>query len=227
MYCEMRMLTKIIFISTFIGLFTTVYGQEVKVEIYYDSILTPQTSSSGERMIEYKGYDLRQILSKALRIPIQYFVINDTTLLKRTVSLKVLTKQQISAVNLEGSLIKAFNDGLGVTITTPYREVLTNVAYITNDQNLKKHNCLTDNGETRRTMQINRTWKGYCVTIQELLDKISEWSGESIMNETNNKNKYNLEVNHSEWDSMVNDLEFNYGIVISRETRKTKIVYVD
>lgn len=222
----MKAVTFVYFILAFVGPASFLYGQDVKIDIYYDSVSTPQASSSGNKMVEYRGYNLQQVFAKVLHVPMQYVTLKDSTLFDRTVSVKIVTQRRISGVDLEDAFVKAVRVQLGLTVVVPEREVSTYVASIVSDRNLKNNRCLTDDGEMRRITQINRTWKGNCVAIEELLSKITEWSGESILNETLDKGKYNLEVNHSDLDAMIMDVEFNYGILISKETRKVKFIYV-
>lgn len=200
-----------------------VLAQEVMVHISFDSTFTGVGSSSGPKKLQLGGYTLQSVVSRVFELHKNQVKI-DKALLDKTVSLTIETKNNIEQTDIKPSFTQALKDQLGITIDKATEKMPVQVAYITNDEAMVKNKCRSDIGVFKSITEINGQWTGVCVTTQELINKISEWFDKTILNETISKSTYNLSVEHKPWIEIVNDLEFNYGIVITEETRTLEIL---
>lgn len=221
----MRRTTRFCFVLLLISMAAGVVAQEVTVKISFDSVFHGTGSSSGPKRLQLRGYDLPRVISKVFDVQKNQIRI-DQALLGKTVSLTIETKNSIGQTDIRSSFTQAFKDQLGITIDKGSEKVPVQVAYITNDEAIDRNKCRADKGVSKSITEINGQWTGVCVTTQELIDKISEWFDKTIINETLSKSSYNLSVKRAAWTDLVNDLELNYGIVITEETRELEILTI-
>jgi hypothetical protein len=208
-----------------ISIATDVFAQDVTVRIAFDSAVHGTGSSSGPKRLQLRGYDLQRVISRVFEVQKNQIRI-DQALLGKTVSLTIETKNTIGQTDLKPSFTQALKDQLGITIDKASEKVSVHVAYLTNEDAINTSKCRPDKGVSKSISEVNGQWSGVCVTTQELIDKISEWFDKTIINETLSKNSYNLSVKRTAWTDLINDLELNYGIVITEETRALEILTI-
>lgn len=200
----------------------SVYAQEVTVHIAFDSVFNGTGSSSGPKKLQLLGYDLQRVISRVFEVNKNQVRI-DRVLLDKTISITIETKNNIGQTDIRPAFTEALKDQLGIGIDKTSEKVLVGVAYLINEEAIDKNKCLADRGVSKSITEINGQWTGVCVTTQELINKISEWFDKTIINETLSKSSYNLLIERKAWMDIVNDLEFNYGIVIAEESRVLEI----
>jgi len=208
-----------------INIATDVFAQDVTVQISFDLVSHGTGSSSGPKRLQLRGYDLHRVISRVFDVQKNQIRI-DQALLRKTVSLTIETKNIIGQTDLKPSFTQALKDQLGITIDKASEKVAVHVAYLTNEDAINTSKCRADKGVSKSITEVNGQWTGVCVTTQELIDKISEWFDKTIINETLSKSSYNLSVKRTAWIDLVNDLELNYGIVITEETRTLEILTI-
>jgi hypothetical protein len=221
----MRKTTRFCFVLLLISIAAGVFAQEVTVKISFDSAVHGTGSSSGPKRLQLRGYDLHRVISKVFDIQKNQIRI-DQALLGKTVSLTIETKNSIGQTDIKPSFTRALKDQLGITIDKASEKVAVQVAYLTNEDAINTSKCRADKGVSKSITEINGQWSGVCVAMQELIDKISEWYDKTIINETLSKSSYNLSVTRTAWTDLINDLELNYGIVITEETRALEILTI-
>lgn len=198
------------------------FAQDVEINIEYNSLFDIKSFGSDSHTLEYKGYSLKVITSQILNVP-EEFVLIDATLAEKRISIRIRTKALLSETNLEPAFTNALKSQLGLLLEKSSKEQIVNVAYLPTDNQINKNKCHSDAGEIKKVVEISGTWTGSCVTIEELLSKVSEWTGEHILNQTINRNSYNLSVSKGEWRQIVDKLDFSFGIVISEEKRTVEV----
>lgn len=196
-------------------------AQVVEMNVEYNSLYDTKSFGSGSHTVEYKGYSLKEVVSRILNVP-EEFVLLDSALAEKRVSIYVRTKGSLRQTNLEPAFANALKRQLGLLLEKSRKEQIVNVAYLPTNDQINKNKCSADAGELKKIIEVNGTWTGYCVTIDELLNKVSEWTGKHIFNETFNKNACNLSVSRANWKQIVDNLEFNFGIVITEEKREVE-----
>lgn len=215
----------LLFCLIFISIATDAFAQDVTVRIAFDSAVHGTGSSSGPKRLQLRGYDLHRVISRVFDVQKNQIRI-DQALLGKTVSLTIETKNSIGQTDIKPSFTRALKDQLGITIDKASEEVSVQVAYLTNEDAINTSKCRADKGVSKSISEVNGQWSGVCVTTQELIDKISEWFYKTIINETLSKSSYNLSVTRTAWTDLINDLELNYGIVITEETRALEILTI-
>lgn len=221
----MRKTTRFCFVLLLMSIAAGVFAQEVTVKISFDSTVHGTGSSSGPKRLQLRGYDLHRVISRVFDVQKNQIRI-DQALLGKTVSLTIETKNSIGQTDLKPSFTQALKDQLGITIDKASEKVSVQVAYLTNEDAINTSKCRADKGVSKSISEVNGQWSGVCVTTQELIDKISEWFDKTIINETLSKSSYNLSVTRTAWTDLINDLELNYGIVITEETRALEILTI-
>lgn len=174
-----------------------------------------RASSQGGKSIQYVGYPLSEVIHILFEIDMNKISIPDTiknqlidiqitdTIFLESRTYEKFVLKEISKIwNLKFQIVKKFSEEY---VATKVNSSKLNPCYTIND------------GVKSSTRQINKTWYGYCVETKDLFQKINDWYGLNIYDQTFLKGRYNFIINNSDFNALLETIEYDYSIRLVRE----------
>lgn len=198
---------------------------EIEIETLDNEDRIRKSSSFGEKLIEYNGYRLFDVLSFITEKPKQYFVF-EGEIDNPIVKFEAKSSDKILKNELIESLFDVLKNKLKISITFFEEMDSVKIIYSTDITNKKMFSCPDDYYESSIKI-INRTLKARCVTNEQFVQQISEWYGIDLINKLSSSGKYNFELHHSNsLEEFIMELNYFYSIDIKEEEMLVKKMLV-
>ena len=209
------------------NLFSSSYYSEIKIkiEILDDKLVNSSSSARGDNMLEFNGYRLFNIISEITEIPIEYFYLEGNSM-NPLIKFKATSKNKIDKEELIKELNHTLNNELNIAFSYVKSERIVKVIYSLDKNKLKK--CTNSESKKESSLMIlNRTLKGKCISMNQLINQINDWYSIKIVNEFDKTIKYNFEIHHSNsFEELQNELKFYYSLDIKTEKRYVRALSI-
>lgn len=217
--------TRFCFVLLFLTVSLWAFSQDVSVEISFDTVYNGTASFTGKKIMRMRGYGLQMMVAEVFGVQ-KNVVRIDAVYRKGTYSLKIETKGYISETDLKPAFINALKELTGASVEFKTEQAPVWVAYLPSYEAINKSKCVIKEGVARSVSETGDLWMASCVTTQELINKLAELSDKITLNETLTSKTFDFTIRKKAWPDLVYDLELNYGIVLTEETRSVEMITI-
>lgn len=210
----------------FIFLLSTFNAEQKAIQepiIKMERSIDPRKSTEiGDYKIDLRGFSVTELLVNLFEI--HPSLVSSNFHDERKFNLLIKSETKIDSEQIRDLILNQIEDFAEVRIEHQNIERLLPVVKKT--VQFSAPECQAEPGVESSVTIINRTWKGLCVGFDDLLAQLSIWTGSYFVNELNEDRKFNLVVNHSDWGTIINNLQNDYHVSISQELRTVEFVTV-
>ncbi|MDH5598697.1 MAG: hypothetical protein OEY34_06215 [Cyclobacteriaceae bacterium] len=176
--------------------------------------------STGPSQINISGFTLNETISKIFNCPIYQIrsFIDDGFYY----SISIKSDHELEKETYERKLKKILEEDFNLVIERT--QVMRTVFLASRDENVYLQPC----GDTfgSKITIINRTWKGECVTISQMLSQISDWKNMQITTTLSDSVLYDFTINNDSFPKLVEMIRFDYGIILQSQLQEVEIIEI-